>query len=231
MPAEGPGGRRRRLRGSLSPAAVPLRLAVLVLAIAAASGARAQDVAGVWELEAVEASPVDDALVFARLTITADQIRGLYVFLDADDGELSGRRTRARYLTSDGQLVVRENNGVTVWDVDATATGLRVHDLETGTILRMRRADHGSAVDPLLVGTWTGTRDGQPFALRLDADGTAERRLGDDRDRGTWAAAGAYLVLGDDPARYGFRRDADGRLQLVVEADGERTVLQSGDAR
>lgn len=205
-----------------------LRLALLVLATAAASGAQPGDaLEGIWELEAVEASPVDDALVFARLAISDTQILGLYVFLDPDDGELNGRRTRARYRTSNGQLIVRENNGVTVWDVVQIATGLRVHDLETGTILRLRRADPGSAIDPSLVGTWTGTRDGRPFSLSLAADGTAERRVGDDRDEGTWAAAGAYLVLDDDPARYTFTRDADDQLQLVVEADGERTVFQS----
>ena len=207
---------------------MPLRLLCALLALAASASAQT-GLAGTWELEAVEASPVEDALVFARLAVTDDRIDGLYVFLDPDDGELSARRTRARYRISDGQLIVRENNGVTVWDVVQIATGLRIQDLETGTVLRMRRADPGSATDPSLVGTWTGTRDGRPFALRLGADGAAERIDGDDRDSGEWASAGAYLVLGDDPARYTFSRDADDRLQLVVEADGERTVLQRAD--
>ena len=212
---------------------------MLCAALALAAGASAQTgpaggpaqtgPVGTWELEAVEASPVRDALVFARLAITEDRIRGLYVFLDPDDGELKATRTRARYFVSDGQLIVRENGGVTVWDVVQIATGLRIQDLETGTVLRMRRADPGSAIDPALVGTWTGTRDGRPFALRLDGDGAAERIDDGDRDSGEWAAAGAYLVLGDDPARYTFVRGADDRLQLVVEADGERTVLQRAD--
>lgn len=203
------------------------RLALLV--VLAGSASAQTGLVGTWELEGVEASPVDDELVFARLTVSDDRILGLYVFLDADDGELSGRRTRARYLVSDGQLIVRENNGVTVWDVIQIATGLRIHDLETGTILRFRRADPGSAIDPSLVGAWTGTRGERPFALRLDADGTAERSDDGDRDTGEWAAAGAYLVLDDDPARYTFVRDAADRLQLVVEADGERTVLSRAD--
>ena len=208
---------------------MPLRLLCATLALAAGASAQTAGLVGTWELEAVEASPVEDALVFARLAITDDRIRGLYVFLDPDDGELSARRTRARYRVSDGQLIVRENNGVTVWDVAQIATGLRVQDLETGTVLRMRRADPGSATDPGLVGTWVGTRAGRPFALRLGADGRAERIDDDDRDSGEWAAAGAYLVLGDDPARYTFTRDAADRLQLVVEADGERTILRRAD--
>ena len=203
------------------------RLALLVLVASAASAQ--PGLLGTWELEGVEASPVEDELVFARLTVSDDRIDGLYVFLDPDDGELSGRRTRARYLVSDGQLIVRENNGVTVWDVIQIATGLRIHDLETGTILRFRRADPLFAIDPSLVGSWSGTREGKPFALRLDADGTAERTDDGDRDTGEWAAAGAYLILGDDPARYTFVRDAADRLQLVVEADGERTVLTRTD--
>lgn len=211
----------------LAPDAVILRLA-LFLAVAGSAAAQTGPV-GTWELEGVEASPVEDELVFARLTVSDDRIWGLYVFLDPDDGELSGRRTRARYLVSDGQLVIRENNGVTVWGVVQIATGLRIHDLETGTILRFRRTDPSSAIDPALVGSWSGTRDGRPFALRLDADGTAERTDDGDRDTGEWAATGAYLILDDDPARYTFVRDAQDRLQLVVEADGERTILSRAD--
>ncbi len=204
-----------------------LRLALLV--VLAGSAAAQTGIAGTWELEGVEATPVEDELVFARLTVSDNRIDGLYVFLDPDDGELSGRRTRARYQVSDGQLIVRENNGVTVWDVIQIETGLRIHDLETGTILRFRRADASSSVDPALVGGWSGVRGDRPFALRLNPDGTAERTDDGDRDTGVWAAAGAYLILGDDPARYTFVRDAGDRLQLVVEADGERTVLSRAD--
>ena len=198
----------------------------LVLLAFAVGAAHAQpDVAGVWELEAAEATPVEDALVFARLNVTEDRIRGLYIFLDPDDGELTLRRTRARYRTSDGQLIVRENNGVTVWDVDRSPTGLRIHDLESGTVLRMRLAEASHAIDPLLIGRWDGTRGGRPISITFRADGTAEQTRDGDHDAGDWAAAGAYLVLGDDPARYTVSRTADDRRQLVVEADGEQSVL------
>ena len=209
-----------------------LRL-VLLAAVAASAAAQtapvepvpvAPDVEGTWDLESAENVPLDDQLVFARLTFTGDEVRTLIVAL-ADDGDLSGERTRARYRVSDGQLIVREQSGVTVWAVARDQDRLAVRDLETGVVLRLRRAVPGVGIDPGLVGAWAGTRDGQPFAIRFRPDGVAEVQTGDDADEGEWTAAGAYLVLGEDPARYGLRRGADGRRQLVVEAGGERTVL------
>ena len=203
------------------------RLAVFALtfAAAAASAQPAPDVVGTWELTASENVPYEDALVFARLTITPDRIRTVYVFLDPDDGELSARSENARYVVSAGQLVAREDGRVTVLDVVREGTVLRVHDLETDVVLTLREADPALALDPDLVGTWAGTRDGEFFAVRFEPDGRAEVTEGDDTDDGRYLVAGPYLVLGDDPARYTFARDADGRRQLVVEADGERTVL------
>ncbi len=68
------------------------------------------------------------------------------------------------------------------------------------------------------------------FGVRFDPDGRAQVREGDDRDDGDYVVAGPYVLLGDDPARYTFARDADGQRQLIVEADGERTVLsRTGD--
>lgn len=208
-----------------------LRLSLLVLALLAApaSGQPMPDVIGTWELVSSEDVAVDDALVFARLTITDDEIHSVYVFLDPDDGELSGRFERGRYLVSAGQLVIRENNQTTVWDVAREGTMLRVHDLETGTRLRLREADAGSAIDPDLLGSWAGVRRGERFEVRFGPDGDAEVREGDDLDEGRYVVAGPYLLLGDDPARYTFARDADDRRQLVVEADGERTVLNRSD--
>ena len=201
-----------------------LRLALLAVLLSGAASAQ-PSVVGTWEMESAETPPGDETLVFARLTITDREIETLAVALDGDGG-LSGDRTTSRYLVSDGQLVVRRLASVTVWDVAGDRDRLAVRDLETGAVLRLRRADPSAAVDPALVGAWLGERGGRPFALRLRPDGTAD--VGDPAgpDSGRWAAAGAYLVLGDDPARYTFARDADGARQLVVEADGERTVLR-----
>ncbi len=185
----------------------------------------APDVVGTWELVAAENVPVEDELVFARLAFTADRFDAVYVFLDPDDAELSGRFERGRYLSSAGQLVVREGRDVTVFDVERDATLLTVRDVETGVVLLLRAADPGLARDPDLVGEWAGARAGEPFGVRFDPDGRAEVREGDHRDMGDYVVAGPYVLLGDDPARYTFARGADGRRQLVVEADGERTVL------
>ncbi|WP_420455078.1 hypothetical protein [Rubrivirga sp.] len=185
----------------------------------------APDVVGTWELVAAENVPVEDELVFARLTFGTDRFDAVYVFLDPDDAELSGRFERGRYLSSAGQLVVREGGDVTVFDVARDATQLTVRDVETGVVLLLRAADPALARDPDLVGAWAGARGGRPWGVRFDPDGRAEVREGDDRDTGDYVVAGPYVLLGDDPARYTFARDADGRRQLVVEADGERTVL------
>ena len=214
---------------------MPLRALPLVLALLAASASGqtrpapapvpAPDVVGTWELVASQNVPYDDDLVFARLTFTADRVDAVYVFLDPDDAELIGRFDRGRYLVSAGQLVVRENNEVTVLDVVRDRTLLSVTDLETGVTLLLREADPAGAVDPQLVGGWEGLRRGEPFSVRFGADGRADVRQGDDLDTGDYVVAGPYVLLGDDPARYTFARDTDGRRQLVVEADGERTLL------
>ena len=235
---------------------MPLRLALLaalqlpLAGLAASASAQpapvgaapsAPDVVGTWDLESAEDVPLDDVLVFARLTFTGDEVRTLLVTVDGD-GALSGERTRARYHVSDGQLIVRKLGSVTVWDVardvsssrPSGADRLAVHDLETGVVLRLRPVPPDAGLDSELVGTWSGIRDGRPFTLRLRPDGMAEVQTGGDHDasasrftgRGEWTAAGAYLVLGEDPAHYGFQRDADGRRQLVVDAGGERTVLR-----
>lgn len=209
-----------------------LRPALLALALLAApaSGQPAPDVVGTWELVSSRDVPVDDALVFARLTFTGDRLDAVYVFLDPDDGELSGRFERARYIVSAGQLVVRENNQTTVLAVERDGTLLQVHDLETGTILLLREASASDALDPDLVGTWAGVRGGERFAVRFGPDGEADVREGDDLDAGRYVVAGPYVLLGDDPARYTFERGPDGQRRLVVEADGERSILDRADA-
>ena len=221
-------------RSPLAPAVVRRSLPlVFALLVASATGqtlpppvaAPAPDVVGTWELVAAENVPYEDDLVFARLTFTADRLDAVYVFLDPDDAELIGRFDRGRYLVSAGQLVVRDGADVTVLDVNRDRTLLTVVDLETGVVLLLREADASNAVDPQLVGGWEGVREGEPFAVRFGADGRAEVRQGDDRDDGDYVVAGPYVLLGDDPARYTFARDADGRRQLIVEADGERTIL------
>ncbi|WP_143537255.1 hypothetical protein [Rubrivirga sp. SAORIC476] len=208
-----------------SPVVSRLILFGVFLLAPAAAAQDAPDVVGTWELVDAENVPYDDLLVFARLTFTPDRLDAVYVFLDPDDGELSGRFEDARVQASAGQLVVRDGAEVTVLDVTRDATLLRVLDLETGIVLNLRAADPEGALDPDLVGGWSGTRFGRPFGVRFGADGRAEVREGDDRDEGTYVVAGPYVLLGDDPARYTFRRDASGQRQLVVEADGEESVL------
>ena len=180
---------------------------------------------GTWELVAAENVPYDDNLVFARLTFTADELAAVYVFLDPDDAELIGRFQGGRYIASAGQLVLRDRGDVSVLDVARDRTLLTVADLETGIVLLLREASPANARDPELLGAWEGTREGEPFGVRFGPDGRAEIRRGDDRDDGDYVVAGPYVLLGDDPARYTFVRDDAGRRQLVVEADGERTIL------
>lgn len=183
------------------------------------------DVEGTWELVAAEAVPFEDALVFARLTFDAGRFDAVYVFLDPDDAELIGSFESGRYQPSAGQILVRQRGDVTVFDVAREPTLLTVRDVETGVILLLRQADPALALDPDLVGAWTGTRAGRAFGVTFGPDGRASIRRGDDVDDGEYVVAGPYVLLGDDPARYTFARDGAGRRQLVVEADGERTVL------
>ena len=187
--------------------------------------AQTPDVVGTWELVAAENVPHDDNLVFARMTFTEDHLDAVFVFLDPDDAELSGRFERARVFASAGQLVVRDGSQVTVFDVVREETLMTIRDIETGVVLLMRAADPAGALDPDLIGRWSGTRDGQPFAVRFRADGRAEVQEGDDRDEGSYVVAGPYVLLGDDPARYTFSRDAAGERLLIVEADGEESIL------
>ena len=220
----GPGRLPRRPRRLPPPDAVTVRLALLAVLVSGAAAAQ-PDVVGTWELEAAETLPDDGTLVFVRLTVTDQEIETLTVTL-WPNGDLTGDRVTSRYLASDGQLVVRRLASVALWDVARDRDRLVIRDAEAGLVLRLRRADPAAAVDPALVGSWVGERGGRPFALRLQPDGTAE--VGDPQrpDAGRWAAAGAYLVLGDDPARYTLARGADGARQLVVEADGERTTFR-----
>ncbi|MGB3543356.1 hypothetical protein [Rubrivirga sp.] len=199
-----------------------LAVAVPVWAQPALEGA---DVAGTWELTGSANVPIEDALVFARLTITDDEIDAVYVFLDPDDGELSGRFERGRYVVSDGQLVVRENNQTSILEAERDGTFLEVRNPRSGSVLSFREVDPRLVLDPGLFGSWSGVRDGEPFAVRFRPDSRAEVREGDDLDEGDYLVAGPYLLLGDDPARYTFARSEDNVLRLVVEADGERTVL------
>lgn len=186
------------------------------------------EIVGTWELVGAENVPVEEALVFARMTITDGRIVTRSVFLDPDDGELIGRVEDARYLVNDGQLVARRHDGVTVLAVERRATFLTVTDLETGVVLRLREADPALALDPDLVGTWAGTLDGEPFTIRFRADGTGESRRGDGRFRdGRYVVAGPYLFLDDGPIRYTFAGAT--QRQLVLEGDGERTVLSPAD--
>jgi len=214
---------------------VSLRVLPFLLALWATSAAgqvlpppvepEAPDVVGTWELVAAENVPYDDNLVFARLTFTPDELDAVYVFLDPDDAELIGRFQGGRYVASAGQLVLRDRGDVTVLEVARDRTLLTVADLETGIVLLLREADPALALDPDLLGAWEGVRDGEPFAVRFGPGGRADIRRGDDRDDGEYVVAGPYVLLGDDPARYTFARDDAGRRQLVVEADGERTIL------
>lgn len=202
------------------------RLPALVLVLLAVPAlAQTPDVTGTWELVVAENLPHDDNLVFARMTFTEDRLDAVFVFLDPDDAELSGRFERARVFASAGQLVVRDGSQVTVFDVVREETLLTIRDIETGVVLLMRAADPAGALDPDLIGAWSGTRDGQPFAVRFRADGRAEVQEGDDRDEGAYVVAGPYVLLGDDPARYTFARDASGQRLLIVEADGEESIL------
>ncbi len=182
---------------------------------------------GVWELVAARDVPADDALVFARLAISASDVEALYVYLDPDDGELSGRFDDGRYVVSNGQLVIRDGRSTTVWDAVRDGNFLTVRDLETGVTLLLREADPASVRDPALLGAWEGIRDGTSFAVEFRPDGTAVVRRGNDVDTGDYTVAGAYVLLGDEPARYTFRRGTDGARQLVVEADREASVLDA----
>ncbi len=206
------------------------RLALLLAALAVPALAQPRpELLGTWELVSSENIPVEDALVFARVTITEDRIASIYVFLDPDDGELKSQVEHGRYRVSDGQLVVREGDGVTVLDARREVGFLTLHDLETDVMLVLREGAPGSERDPDLVGTWVGTRDAKSFTVQFRDDGTAEVLRGTDRDTGDYVVAGPYVLLGDEPARYSFARGADGRRQLVVEADGERSVLAPAD--
>ena len=211
------------------PTAPPV-LRALALAALVAGPALAQDVEGTWELTAAENVPYEDDLVFARLTFADGDLRRTFVLLDPDDGELIGQIEDARYLRSDGQLVVRDGRDVTVLDVVRDGDRLTVRDLETGVVLRLRAADPGGALDAALLGAWraapgaAGGRGGG-LALRFLADGSVEVESGSDRDTERYVVAGPYLLVGDEPVRYGFARDAAGRRQLRLEGEGGATVL------
>ena len=189
---------------------------------------------GTWDLESAENVPLDDVLVFARLTFTGDEVRSLLVTIDGD-GALHGDRTRARYRVSNGQLIVRKLGSVTVWDVARDADRLAVHDLETDVVLRMREVPPDAGLDPELGRhlDWNAWRPPFHPPPRPGRGGRGPGRRRPRRGRApvhrggaSGPPPGAYLVLGEDPAHYGFQRDADGRRQLVVDGGGERTVLR-----
>ncbi|MEM1116075.1 MAG: hypothetical protein AAGJ11_06180, partial [Bacteroidota bacterium] len=189
------------------------------------------DVVGTWELTAAENVPYDDDLVFARMTFTADAVRSTFVFLDPDDGELIGRIHDDDYLVSGGQLIVRDAASTTVLDVQRDRDELAVRDLETGVRFRLRAVDPAMLLDPDVLGTWQGERGGRLLTLRFRPDGIVEVIQGDDPepDTETYTVAGPYLLLGNDPARYTFTRDAEGTRRLVVDADGEETTFSPVD--
>ena len=205
-------------------------LRAFALAALLAGPALAQDVEGTWELTAAENLPYEDSLVFARLAFADGDLRRTFVFLDPDDGELIGLIEDARYLRSNGQLVVRDGRDVTVLDVSRDGDRMTVRDLETGVVLRLQAADPEGALDPALLGAWRAAPDGRGggLALRFFPDGAVDVAVGDDQDRERYVAAGPYLLVGDEPVRYGFARDGAGRRQLWLEGEGGRTVLVRG---
>ncbi len=206
--------------------ALPLVLASLLAAPAGGQDAPASaaDVEGVWEMVEAAGVPYRDSLVFARLTITPDEVQTVTVFRDPDDGELIGQVERARYVVSDGQLVVRDGRSTTVLAARREADRLEVLDLETGVLLRLRAADSGDALDPALVGAWHGRRDGRPVVLRFGPDGSVSvQEEGGEPDTDAYVVAGPFLLFGGGPF-------GDEPVRYAVEAGG-RLVLTSGAGR
>lgn len=198
-----------------------------VLLAASASAQPALDVVGVWEMVDAEGVPYEDALVFARLTFTADALRTTSVFLDPDDGELIGQVEEARYVVSDGQLVVRDGAGTTVLAVEREGDRLSVLDLETGVLLRLAAADPAAGSDPALVGAWRAERDGRVAVLRFTPGGAvAVQEGGEAPDDETYTVAGPYLLIGDEPVRYAVE---DGGRRLVLRSDSGTTEYSPFD--
>ena len=187
---------------------------------AAAQGVTDRDIEGTWELTAAENLPYEEDLVFARLTFDRGDLYRTFVLLDPDDGELIGQIEDDRYLISDGQLIVRNGRDVTVWDVTREAGELTVHDLETDVVLRLRAADPSGALDPMLVGAWRPAATGGAGRLRFFPDGTAE--VGNKRR--DYVVAGAYLIIGDEPARYAVD-GVDGARRLVLGGEDGDTIF------
>ena len=208
-----------------------LALAGLLAAPAAAQVAEA-DLAGTWELTAVENLPYEDDLVFARMTFADGDLTRTFVLLDPDDGELIGQVEADRYLVSDGQVIVRGGRDVTVWDVARTPGGLVVRDLETDVVFRLRAADPAAARDPDLLGAWRsagGEGGAAGLGLRFFVDGTVEVQNGDDRDRVGYVVAGPYLLIGDEPSRYSFAREGTARRLVLAGEGGETRFSQGAD--
>lgn len=194
----------------------------LLAAVVLATPALGQGIEGTWEVTAAENVPYEDDLVFGRMTVTADEIRSVFVFLDPDDGELIGRVQQAQYLVSDSQLVVREGESTTILDAAREDSVLIVRDVQTGVVFQMRAADPALALDPDLVGAWHGLFGKEETTLTFAPEGTVELAEADgDVDTDAYIVAGPYLIIDETPFLYSFARDEDGD-RLILEGDGER---------
>ena len=181
---------------------------------------------GTWEMTAVENSPGDDVVVFTRMTFTGDHLITTAVTLDPDDGELSALITDDAYTEANGQLIVRAPGSTTVLDVARDAAGLVVRDLRSGIVLTLRSADPRDALDPALVGTWSGPGGGHAWRLRFEPDGRSfvSRDGGNDSEE-PYTVAGAYLLIDEDAYRYTFAGD-----RLMLDREEETLELSRGPA-
>lgn len=205
---------------------------VLFTLLAGLLPASAQDILGVdgtWEMIGADNAQVDEyTLVFYRATFAGDRLRTTSIYLDGDDGELTARTTEASFFESAGQLIVRDAGRSTVLDVGRTLDGLVIRDTQTDITLRLRAADPAAALDPALVGSWTGAGDGHTWAFHFTDDGQAfVRRDGADRDDARrYTVASAYLIVGDDA--YSFNVLGD---RLTLYRQDQAIDLTRAEAR
>ncbi|HEX8299651.1 MAG TPA: hypothetical protein VF594_10875, partial [Rubricoccaceae bacterium] len=125
--------------------------------------------------------------------------------------------------TANGQLLVRAPGSTTVLDVSRTiddlgTEALVVQDLRSGVRLTLHPADPSAALDPALVGSWTGADRQNTWAFRFEPDGRAFVRRGDqDEDHEEpYTVAGPYLLIDQDAYHFTFAAD---RLMLTVEGE------------
>ncbi len=198
-----------------------LAAALLLLLSGPATAQGALGEVGTWEMTTVENSPGDDVVVFTRMTFTGDRLVTTTVTLDPDDGELSALITDDAYIEANGQLIVRAPGSTTVLAVARDAAGLVVRDLRSGVILTLRPADPGEALDPALVGTWSGAGGGHAWRLRFEPDGRSfvSRDGGDDSEE-PYTVAGAYLLIDEDAYRFTFAGD-----RLMLDRENETLEL------